>query len=242
MSASIRLPTILAMLPLATPAGCGGDGSTGPPYEPTIPAEWAASVTNPFFPLTPGTVWEYSAKTGDGTETTRVEVLAAPRVVNGVTATVVRDQVSLNGSPVEDTYDWYAQDAAGNVWYLGEDSRELKNGIVVGTEGSWMWGARGALPGIIMWADPAAHRDEEYRQEYERRRAEDWGKVVALDQTVRVPFGTFTGCIRTEDWSGLEGRSSSLEYKYYCPNIGTVMETPADAPDERAELTAMTST
>ena len=100
--------------------------------------------------------------------------------ISGVTATVVHDQVFLDGELTEDTFDWYAQDADGNVWYLGEDSREIENGQVVSTEGSWEWGVDGALPGIIMWADPADHMNEEYRQEYLKGVAEDLAKVVAL--------------------------------------------------------------
>jgi hypothetical protein len=220
-------------------AGCG-DETAGPRYEPTLPTEWAASVTNPWFPLLPGTSWRYQGETGDGLETTVVEVQSAPRMVNGVAATVVRDRVYLDGDLTEDTSDWYAQDSAGNVWYLGEDSKEVRNGTVVGTEGSWEWGVKGALPGIIMWADPAAHLNEAYRQEYARGEAEDWGKVVGSAESVQVVYGSFTGCIRTEDWSGLEGRSSSLENKLYCRDIGTVEEMPAGKPGERIELVQLT--
>jgi hypothetical protein len=64
---------------------------------------------------------------------------------------VVHDQVSRDG---EDTYDWYAQDKDGNVWYFGEDTKEFEGGQVVSTEGSWEAGKDGALPGIVMEADP----------------------------------------------------------------------------------------
>lgn len=223
--------TILVLV-VSVPA-CSKD-PTSPPYTPELPAEWAAAVSNPYFPLVPGTTYEYSGQTEDGLETITVEVLATTRMVNGVTATVVRDRVFLESSLIEDTYDWYAQDAAGNVWYLGEDSREIRNGQVISTAGSWEWGVDGALPGIIMWADPAAHIGQAYRQEFYRRKAEDWGKVVAVGQTVTVPFGTLTDCIKTEDWSGLE--SDSLEDKYYCPQIGVTLEVHED---ERVQLLAV---
>jgi hypothetical protein len=111
--------------------------NAGPPYEPTLPTSWALSVSNSFFPLVPGTKWEFKAVTSEGTENTSVEVLTQTRIVNGVPATVVRDRVFLNGSLIEDTFDWYVQDSAGNVWYVGEDTKELENGRVVSTEGSW---------------------------------------------------------------------------------------------------------
>jgi hypothetical protein len=231
--------TALGLAAIVSSAGCS-DSPFSPPYEPVLPSEWASAVTNPFFPLIPGTRWEYSGDTEDGTETIIVEVLAATRTVNGVAATVVRDRVYLDGELIEDTDDWYAQDAAGNVWYLGEDSKEVVNGMVVGTAGSWEWGVDGALPGVIMWANPAAHAGESYRQEYYRGEAEDWAKVLGVNESVQVPAGSFTGCLRTEEWNGLEGRSESLEYKYYCAGSGMVLEVPADAPSERIELITMT--
>jgi hypothetical protein len=223
----------LALIPLAL--ACSSS-PTGPGYDPDIPTQWAASVTNPLFPLTPGTVLEYSSDTPDGFETITVEVLTAGRMVNGVAAVAVHDQVFLDGELIENTYDWYAQDLDGNVWYLGEDTQELEGGVVVGTSGSWEWNVDGALPGIYVWADPAAHIGEEYRQEYYADEAEDWAVVVAVNETITVPFGTLTGCLRTEDWNGLEGRADTAEYKYYCPGVGISLEVSVADPTLRLEL------
>lgn len=148
-----------------------------------------------------------------------------------------RDKVYLAGSLIEETLDWYAQDGAGNVWYLGEDSKEIENGQVVSTEGSWEWGKEGALPGIIMWADPGAHIGENYRQEFFRGEAEDWAKVLAVGQTVNVPYGNLTGCIKTEDWNGLE--SGGRENKYYCPGVGLALEVKVEG-GERLQLLSKT--
>jgi hypothetical protein len=224
----MRTTAIIATVCLI--AACAED-PTSPPYEPNLPQSWATTISNTYFPLVPGSSWRYVAEVEEGTETIVVEVLNETRVVNGVVATVVRDRVYLDDELIEDTYDWYAQDAAGNVWYLGEDSKEIENGQVISTEGSWEWGRDGALPGIIMWANPAAHIGEAYRQEYYRGEAEDWGKVTAVNVPVNVPFGQFTNCIRTEDWNGLE--SDSREDKFYCPGIGVTLEV---ADDERVEL------
>lgn len=205
-------------------SGCN-NSPTGPDYDPNVdPSLLVGNVTNPFFPLVPGTTHSYSAQTDEGLETNTVEVLAAMRTVNGVSARVVHDLVFLEGSLIEETFDWYAQDPAGNVWYLGEDSREMENGQVISTEGSWEWGVDGALPGIIMWADPAAHVGEEYRQEFAEDEAEDFGKVVGLNRAVTVPFGSFTGCVETEDWNALEPEAGR-ERKFYCPGLGFTLET-----------------
>ena len=228
-----RVVLTAAMLAMA----CDGNGPSDPPYDPDIPADLASAVTNPFFPLVPGTRWDYAGETAEGSETTIVEVLEDTRNVNGVTARVVRDRVFLDGELVEDTFDWYAQDGEGNVWYLGEDSKEIDNGAVVSTEGSWEWGVDGALPGIIMWADPAAHIDEEYRQEYYADRAEDFATVVGTGRTVDVPEGSFTGCLETEDRNGLQ--PGSEERKFYCPGIGLALETGSDGV--RVELVDVTA-
>jgi hypothetical protein len=204
----VRLVAISAAMSVAACDG-GGNGPSRSDYDPDIPADLGPDVTNPLFPLTPGARFDYEGDTDEGLETIVVEVLPETRNVNGVTARVARDRVFRDGDLIEDTFDWYAQDGDGNVWYLGEDSEEIENGEVVSTEGSWEWGVDGALPGIIMWADPAAHLAEEYRQEFYEGVAEDWAKVLGTDREVRVPAGDFAGCLETEDWNGLEaGRTS----------------------------------
>jgi hypothetical protein len=106
----------------------------------------------------------------------------------------------------------------------------MENGQVVGTEGSFEWGEDGALPGVIMWGNPAAHVGEEYRQEYYEGEAEDWGKVIRLNESVSTPGGSFSGCIVTEDWNGLE--SGSLENKTYCAGVGFVFEIHTGGGEE----------
>lgn len=225
-----RALPLLFLLPLAL--ACEED-PTGPDYDPELPTEWAAAVTNPFFPLPAGATWQYEGETDEGTETIVIEILDETRMVNGVAATVFWDRVYLDGVLVEDTRDWFAQDAAGNVWYLGEESYEMNGADTLNSEGSWEWGVDGALPGIIMWADPAAHVGEDYRQEFYEGEAEDWGRVVAVGLTVSVPAGTFTGCLKTDDWNALEGgRSETLENKYYCPGVGNVLEEEEDTEIE----------
>lgn len=206
--------------------------TTEPQYDPDIPTSWAPAVTNSFLPWTPGRTYTYG-----GAEDVTIEVLATTKVISGVTAVEVRDRVYESGELVEDTYDWYAQDGDGNVWYLGEDTKEYEDGVVVSTEGSWEWGQDGALPGIVMWADPAAHEGESYRQEYRKDVAEDWGLVIATDVSVTVPAGSYTGCVRTLDTSGLD--RFAREHKTYCPGVGLVLETQEDGSDP-VELLSVT--
>ena len=202
--------------------GCDGGSPTEPYNLQFDPSRFVAGVTNPYFPLVPGTTYSFRGETADGVETVVVEVTSLVKTVQGITATVVRDRVYLDGDLVEDTYDWFGQDVDGNVWYLGEDSHEIENGRPVNSEGSWEAGVDGARPGIYMWADPSAHVGEAYFQEYYPGEAMDKGRVLGLGRAVQVPAGNFTDCLETEDWNPLEGNTT--EHKFYCRGVGLVKE------------------
>lgn len=182
-------------------------------------ATFVEDVNNTFFPLPTGATWAYEEETEDGLVRIDVEVLSGTRDINGVQATRVRDTETLDGILVEDTEDWFAQDSEGNVWYLGEDTCEFEDGECVDTAGSWEWGREGALPGIIMKADPEVD-GQRYYQEFFEGEAEDVGEVVDVGDSVTVPAGTFTGCVRTHDTSTLDPELD--EFKTYCPGVGVV--------------------
>lgn len=195
-------------------------------YNPEINAEnFADSVTNVFFPLVPGTVFTYESDTEDGLETDVVTVLSETKMIMHVRCTVVHDVVSIDGEVIEDTYDWFAQDLDGNVWYMGEDVSNYDEGQLEDKEGSFEAGVDGAKPGIMMHADPVLEMP--YRQEYYFNHAEDFGKVVARNVTVTTTFGTFQQCLKTADWNALEP-DSPMEFKYYAPHVGLVKEESAN--------------
>jgi hypothetical protein len=245
------IPTTATLAVLTLALGCdAADRLAGAPSpevvldrhveQPTLPppGEFVAVVTNPWYPLIPGTVFEYRAETDEGIETTIAEVTSEEKSVLGIDATVVRDRVYLDGELVEDTRDWFAQDRWGNVWYLGEESCEYEEGECVSTEGSWEAGVDGAEAGIVMWADPAAHRGRAYRQEYYEGEAEDLGKVLRLDARVSVPYGDFFGCLETMDWTPLE--PGHREHKFYCAETGLVLEVSPRDGRQRNELVRVT--
>jgi hypothetical protein len=134
----------------------------------------------------------------------------------GVECVVVNDKAWENGKLIERTYDWHAQDKEGNVWYFGEDTKEYENGKVVSTKGSWEAGVDGAKPGIIMQAHPKV--GQSYRQEYYKGEAEDMAKVINLNESVTVPYGSFDHVLVTKEWTPLE--PSYAEHKYYAPGVG----------------------
>jgi hypothetical protein len=129
---------------------------------------------------------------------------------------VVRAREYEDDELVEDTYDWYAQDLKGNVWYFGEASQEIEGGAVVSTEGSWEAGVDGALPGIIMLAN--ALPGMWYRQEYYENQAEDVAQVLNLNESLVVSFGSFTNCLQTAEWNLLE--PGVVEHKFYAKGVG----------------------
>jgi hypothetical protein len=215
-------------LVLCVVVGCGDA------YDPKIdPAHFVSGVTNPFFPLVPGTVFDYDILETD--ETVTVTVTSQTRVVMGVTCVVVHDVAKSGGQIVEDTFDWYAQDDAGNVWYFGEDTTAYDGGMS-SKEGSWEGGVDGAKPGIIMLGTPTV--GARYRQEYLEGEAEDEGEVLSIDASITVPYGSFTGCVQTRDFTALE--PSAEENKYYCRDVGTVRAMATKGGAEHEDLIAVT--
>ncbi len=247
-TARIVLPAVLSSAILVS---CGTDslrplgssavvapGSPSPsseivPDSPPPASEFVTDITNPYLAFRRGRIFHYESHTPEGLETTVTEVTNKTKKILGVATTVVHDAVYLDGALVEDTSDWYAQDKSGNVWYFGEDSKEIQNGVVVSTEGSWEAGVDGAEAGIIMLADPKV--GTQYRQEFSAGVAEDMAKVVSLDETAQVPYGSFDGCLQTMEWTALS--PGARENKYYAPGTGLVLESGKKG--ERVELTAI---
>jgi hypothetical protein len=211
------------------------------PLPPTIdPAKFVSEVDNPFFPLNPGTTFYYEG-TSDGISTRNVtQVTRDTKVILGVTTTVVHDQAFEGRVLVEDTFDWYAQDVDGNVWYFGEDSKELDaNGNVISTEGSWEAGVNGAQPGIIMLAHP--QEGDRYYQEFAPGVAEDQARVLSLAESACVLYNhntCFDNLLLTKEWTQLEPGVS--ENKYYAAGVGFILGVMAKGGDERTELVRIT--
>jgi hypothetical protein len=203
--------------------GCAAAGAatTNVPagYHPKIdPKKFTARITNPFMPLQPGTTRRYTG-VRDGAPTKHVmTVTPRHRTIMGVRCVVVSDVVTQNGSLVEKTTDWYAQDSAGNVWYFGEDTAEYQNGVVTSTAGTWEAGVDKALPGIVMPAHPRVATT--YRQEYRPGVALDIATIVALNGTRKVPAGTFRHLVVTFDKNPLD--PSKKEHKYFARGVGFV--------------------
>ena len=211
----------------------------GQPYRPDLPPpeDFVAVIDNPYMPFLPGTRTVFEGVSDGERERNVVSVTDRTKVILGVTTTVVHDQVfSANGDLAEDTFDWYAQDRFGNVWYFGEDTAEYANGEVSSTKGSWEAGVGGAQPGVVMLAQPTV--GESYHQEFLRGEAEDVGTVVAIDGRVSVPYGSFDHVLVTEDMTPLEPQI--LEHKFYAQGIGVVLERVLRGGQEVSRLVSYT--
>lgn len=203
---------------------------------PLAPGGFVAGVDNPYYPLTPGTTLVYEGVRDGQSQVDRVHVTDRTKNVQGVDAVVVLDVARHGASLIEKTFDFFAQDVDGNVWYFGERTMEYDaQGNVISTEGSWEAGVDGAVAGIIMEADPQVA--DGYRQEFLAGHAEDQAWVLSLGNTVRVPFGNLHQVLRTMEWTPLEEKV--IDEKYYAPGIGIVLEVSVAGGNEVAKLVSV---
>lgn len=189
---------------------------------------------NHFFPFNPGLTYVYEGLNEDEVPVKVEEIHTFDtKIIMGVTCVIIHAKEYENDELIEDTYDWYAQDNEGNMWYFGEDTKEIKNGDVISTSGSWEAGVNGSLPGIIMFANP--YIGVWYRQEYYENEAEDVAQILSLSESITVPYGSFTNCLQTAEWSLLE--PGVLEHKFYAENIGVVKVVAVKGESGYEELT-----
>lgn len=235
--AGLSVAVLLAMG--AWPAGIAGAGPCPVPLpqgsDPVTldPADFVSQIDNPYWPMVPGTRWIYRESDPQGNaQKVKVTVTTHTKDILGIQATVVHDVVTEHGQLIENTWDWYAQDVCGNVWYLGENTKEYENGVVVTTAGSWEAGVDGAQAGVIVPADPQVGLA--YRQEYYAGEAEDAAEVLSLVEQAQVPYGHFRDVLLTKETTPLHRRI--LEYKLYAKDIGVVLALGVSGGSDREEL------
>ena len=207
------------------------------PYNPDIdPADFGGPVDNPYLPLKPGTVFTYRGVGDDGMtrELNIVRVTRHKKRIMGIDATVVLDKVWSGGRPEEKTFDWYAQDRDGNVWYMGENSFDFEHGHWVRNDGSWTAGVGNGKPGVIMLAHP--RRGDAYRQEYSPGHAVDQAKVLGPGGAVSTPFREFKRTLLTREFSTID---KQYEKKWYARGIGVIQEDAITKSREHSELVSI---
>lgn len=209
------------------------------------------TIDNSYFPLVAGTTYTSREDTADGCEVDLTEVTYDTRMIDGVTTRVVHDRVfdgdactTAPAALTEDTLDYYAQDNAGNVWYLGEDTFDCQGaGTCTPGEGGWIAGVGGAQPGIIMLAHPQS--GDGYKQEFLPGVAQDQALVTSVGVTAKMTRddafqSSYSNCIVTKEWTVLE--PGGIEFKTYCPGVGVVVTVEHHGKVVRSELTAISGT
>jgi hypothetical protein len=228
----------MAVTALLVAAVACGDDEEEPAGQPTAtgtqpageinPNDFSKTVDNLLFPLSSFSTLVYEGEEVDPETgemfTTRVEMTVMPeeeKTVAGVEVLVVQDQAFEDGELIESTLDYFAQHSDGSVYYFGEDVNNYENGELKDHEGSWLAGEGENQPGVIMPPDPQV--GDVFEQEKAPGIAEDRMTVLSVDEAVEVPAGSWEGCVKTEDVNPLDG-TGAIEFKYYCPDIGFVLE------------------
>ena len=234
LAAGITGGTIAAAAIAGTlgPSAFATSVAAGPTFDPN---NFVTLIDNPFYPLPVGRKLVYTGIKDGQTQRDTVVVTNKTKVILGVTATVVSDIADHNGTLLEKTFDWFAQDKQGNVWYLGEDTVHYLPHGKTDRSGSWEAGVNGAQPGIIMEASPQV--DDAYRQEYLAGEAEDTAWIVGRGGTVSVPFGKIRHVLTTLEATRLE--PGAYDQKIYGPGIGIVLERAISGPKEYARLVSI---
>ena len=228
----MRTKTLIA---LAAILGSPQAASALSPPIPKLPAprQFVNRITNPWFPLVPGTVYVYRG-TKDGKQA--IDVLAVThrkQTIDGIRATVINDRLYENGRLAERTTDWYAQDRGGTVWYLGEKTATLNaRGNVLDTAGSWMAGVGDAHAGIYMPGHPQP--SQVARQEYAKGQAEDQFRILQFGAHADVGGVSSQHALLTQETTALE--PGVVDHKLYVRGIGTALEETVKGGNERLEL------
>lgn len=226
--------------PTAAPSSPDGSStSSAAAWNPTIdPADFNSVIDHPYYPLTPGTTKVFEGTRDGQPMHTELTVTNRTRLVMGVECVVVEDVVTSNDALVEKTEDWFAQKDDGSVWYFGENTAEYTDGVVSSTHGTWEAGVDGAVPGVIMHAHPQV--GTEYYQEYRPGEAEDRAKVLGLDGKIKVPAGSYSNVITTEDSDPLN--PDKTDKKWYAEGVGVVhsVRIKTDATHEAMSLVSVT--
>ena len=206
----------IALVVLLTSVGCRTESRTWLDSFPVDKAKLASTGRNAFFILQPGSQSRYRA--GDITLT--ITVLDSIKLVDGVEARVIEEREEQNAQPIEVSRNYFAIDSGTNdVYYFGEDVDIYSNGQVVGHEGAWLSGLQGARFGLALPGSPDL--GDRYYQEVAPNVAMDRAEIVATNETVETPAGTFMNCLHIKETTPL---GNDVSHKWYAPNVGLVRD------------------
>jgi hypothetical protein len=204
--------------------GPGGD-VTAKDFDRSLFDENSATITNKWFPATPGTQFTWTGWSEDAGERERHRIVFTvtdmTKVINGVRALVGWDRDWSGGSLVESELLLLAQDKRGNVWHLGEYTETYEDGEFIGGQAWFVGHLKGAKAGIHMKADPRLGSPA-YSQGFAPApyHWNDWGKVYKVGQRTCVPAGCFKDVLVVDEFEPTKPGEHQL--KYYAPGKGNV--------------------
>lgn len=183
---------------------------------------FSANITNRYFPMPVGQMLILEEPGGAGSRVA-ITSLAETETVAGVVTRVIHEYETEDGVLVEQSWNYFAQAADGTVCYFGERVDIYEGGVVVAHDGQWRADEGGFLPGIQMPPEPAA--GTYHAQERAPGVAEDYANIVAIDELITVPQGTYTDTVRTSEWTPLE--PGHLSGKSYAAGVGLLDDNGA---------------
>lgn len=199
--------------------------------DPVLPVfavgDFAAPKANPYFPMEIGTSRTLKGTRTDGDPIEEYAILTVQGpgpVILGVPTVLVLDEAFEDGRLVERTFDYFAADKDGNVWYFGEDVTNFRYddmGVLTGTDSksAWRAGVNDALPGISLAGAPSVGLNL-FQEHAPAEEAMDYAEVMATDLVIDGPAGTFQDVVKTFEASTAE--PDLREFKYYAPGIGMI--------------------
>ncbi len=183
-------------------------------------------IDNRYLPLTTYTRCELRGTDDEGVRERTVRTVL-PRtktfVVAGkpVETVVIEDRAYADGAIVEITIDYFAQADDGTVYYFGEQVKNIRDGLVVDTAGTWLYGRDTDRLGVAMPSRPRLgqqwHLEDVPGLTTESDRVEETGLRTKVGQRV------MTDVIRVQEFIQPEGE---VEYKLYASGVGVVAEYP----------------
>jgi|GEM_PF-536458 len=187
-------------------------------------------ITNPYLPL--AALKQDIIEGSEDGKKTRVERTLKPEIhktfkVAGqkVDSLCMEDRIFVGGVLEEVALDYFAQDDAGTIYYLGEDVDEFdEHGKIAKhnpPDDAWLTGKDTPAPGVIMPAHPKV--GDKFRSEDVSATIAETDEVVSLDESTTVPAGKFEHCLKMKETLA----DGAVEYKLYAPGVGVVRETPA---------------
>jgi len=218
--------TALATLAVVPIPGARAAGEDRPVTEKDFAAKnfsaRSTTVDNRFLPLVPGQQFTLTGTTTAGKHEVVFTVTNVTKWVDHVRTVVLWDRDFQDGVLAEEELAFMAQDDAGNVWSLGEYPEEHADDGTISAPRTWLGGHLGAVPGVLMRADPKTGTSSYLQGLAPAVQFIDEAVVSQTGQTACVPTGCYTGVLVVDEWNPQAQPADGHQFKYHAPGLGVV--------------------